>query len=72
MKKNLGLPDSYLRIGVALALTLLVLDNHLSGIWAALAIIVALVFGVTAYLRFCPIYAFFGINKNMEQDQPNR
>lgn len=71
MKQNVALPDSYLRIGVAIALMLLVLDNWFSGPWAAAAIVVALILGVTAYLRFCPLYAIFGIGSTPKKKSSN-
>lgn len=64
MKKNLTLPDSYLRMGVALALMVTVLGNWVEGVWASVALVLGLVLGVTAYARFCPFYALFGINSD--------
>lgn len=61
MKRNLSLPDSFLRIGLAIALMLAVVTNKAEGVWGSLAIVFGLFFGVTALVRYCPFYAFFGI-----------
>ena len=63
MNKNIGLPESYLRIGVAIALLFLVVDNFTSGAWTVVAIVVGLILGVTAYAEYCPLYALFGIKR---------
>ena len=62
MKKNMGTIDKVIRIVVAVVLGILFFTNVISGTWAIIALAVSVVFIVTSFLSFCPLYLPFGIN----------
>lgn len=62
MKKNMGVLDKTLRILVAVAIAILYYTNVISGTWAAILGVLAIVFVITSFLSFCPLYLPFGIN----------
>jgi hypothetical protein len=59
---NVGRGDALIRSIVALALIGLPLSGALHGVTAAVALLLAVVFIVTAGLTFCPLYSLLGIN----------
>jgi len=69
MKKNMGTTDKVIRIGIAVVIAVLYFTNVISGTWAILLGILALVFLLTSFFSFCPLYFPFGINtfKNKKQ-----
>lgn len=62
MKKNMGLTDRIIRIGIVLVIGMLYLDDIISGVLALVLGILALVFLLTSLVGFCPLYTLFGIN----------
>jgi hypothetical protein len=62
MKKNMGAADKIIRVLIALVVGILIYANVLSGTWALVAGIAALVLVATSLFRFCPLYALFGIH----------
>ena len=60
MKINLGSADRIIRLVVALAIGVLILNGTLSGAAAWVLGILAIVFALTSILKFCPIY--WGLN----------
>ncbi|ODS85682.1 MAG: hypothetical protein ABS46_01850 [Cytophagaceae bacterium SCN 52-12] len=62
MKKNLGLLDKAIRIAAALAIGILYYTGAISGTWAIVLGALAIVFVITAFISFCPLYLPFGIN----------
>ncbi|WPQ63079.1 DUF2892 domain-containing protein [Chitinophaga sancti] len=69
MKKNMGTTDKVIRIGIAVVIAVLYFTNVISVTWAILLGILALVFLLTSFFSFCPLYFPFGINtfKNKKQ-----
>jgi hypothetical protein len=61
MKKNMGSVDRVLRIVVALVLAVLFYTRMISGTLGIVALVAAVVFALTSFVSFCPIYAIFGI-----------
>ena len=61
MKKNMGSPDRILRLIVVAALVLLNVTGTITGLWATVAIVAAVIFTVTSITGFCPIYALIGV-----------
>ncbi|MCL6505161.1 MAG: DUF2892 domain-containing protein, partial [Pirellulales bacterium] len=57
MKVNMGGLDRGLRIVLALVVALLIGTGTLSGTWAIVLGIVAVVFLVTSLIGMCPLYA---------------
>jgi uncharacterized membrane protein YesL len=62
MKVNMGGLDRGLRIVLALVVALLIGTGTLSGTWAIVLGIVAVVFLVTSLIGMCPLYALLGIS----------
>lgn len=62
MKKNMGSLDKLLRSIVALAAALLIYTGTLTGVVAIVAGVFAVVFLLTSFVSFCPLYIPLGIN----------
>lgn len=62
MKKNMGTVDRVLRILLALVLGFLYYNGTITGTLGIVAIIVAVVFAVTSFISFCPLYTIFGLS----------
>ncbi len=62
MKKNMGTVDKVIRLLVALVLAGLYLANVLTGTLGIILLVVAVVFVLTSFISFCPLYVPFGIN----------
>jgi uncharacterized Tic20 family protein len=62
MKKNMGSLDKMIRIVVALVLAGLYFTGVLTGTIAIVGLALAVVFVLTSFISFCPLYAPFGIN----------
>lgn len=62
MKKNMGSTDKIIRITIAALIVALYFMNVISGTLAIVLGIFALVFVLTSFISFCPLYLPFGIN----------
>lgn len=62
MKTNVGIIDRVIRILVALVIIGLYFTHVITGTLAIVLIVLAVVFLLTALLRFCPLYLPFDIN----------
>jgi hypothetical protein len=62
MKKNMGTADKAIRILVAVVIAVLYFTNTISGTLAIVLGILAVVFILTSFISFCPLYLPFGIN----------
>lgn len=62
MKSNVGGADRTVRIIVGIALLLVGLVAPLEMTWRIVALVIAAIALVTAFVRFCPINAMLGIN----------
>lgn len=62
MKKNMGVIDKVIRICIAILITVLYFTNNISGTVALISGIIAIVFVLTSFISFCPLYVPFGIN----------
>lgn len=62
MKKNMGLTDQIIRIGVAIIITVLYITNFISGIVALISLFIIGILIVTSLSSSCPVYLLFGIN----------
>ena len=56
MKKNMGTLDRALRVVVALVIGFLTWNGTLSGTLGLILSILALVFVLTSFIGFCPLY----------------
>ncbi|MBL0232112.1 MAG: DUF2892 domain-containing protein [Chitinophagaceae bacterium] len=62
MKKNMGNADRLVRILAALLIAVLYFTHVVSGTLAIILAVVAIVFILTSFISFCPLYYPFGIN----------
>ena len=62
MKKNMGSLDKIIRLVVAVVLAGLYFTGVLTGTLAIVGLALAVVFVLTSFISFCPLYAPFGIN----------
>jgi hypothetical protein len=64
MVKNVGKPDQFIRIAFALIIAVLYFTRNISGLAAIILGILAVVFLVTGFIRFCPLYLPFKLSTN--------
>lgn len=62
MKKNMGSTDKIIRIVIAVIIAILYFTNTISGTLALVLGAFAVVFIITSFVSFCPLYAPFGIS----------
>ena len=62
MKKNMGSADKIIRIVVAALIALLYFTNVINGTLAIVLGVFALIFVITSFVSFCPLYLPFGIS----------
>jgi hypothetical protein len=62
MKTNMGKIDRYARILLAVAITISYFSGYIQGGWAVGLIVLAVMFAVTSFIGFCPLYLPFGIS----------
>jgi hypothetical protein len=62
MKKNMSNTDRIIRIVLALVLGALYFTNTVTGTIGLVLVVLAVVFLATSVIRFCPLYALFGLN----------
>jgi hypothetical protein len=62
MKKNLGTADRLVRVLLALVVGALYLTDQISGTSAIILGVFALVFLLTSFMSFCPLYAIFNLS----------
>lgn len=61
MKKNMGSADRIIRMMIAAIIAYLYFTNVITGTLGLVLIILAIVFALTSFISFCPLYAPFGI-----------
>ena len=62
MKKNMGGTDRIIRILIALIISVLFYTGTISGTVGIVLLVLAAVFLLTSFVKFCPLYLPFGIN----------
>lgn len=62
MKKNMGSTDKIIRIAIAILIAILFFTNTISGTLALVLGAFAVIFIITSFVSFCPLYAPFGIS----------
>jgi hypothetical protein len=63
----MGSTDKAIRFLIAISIGLLYFTNTISGTIAIVLGVLALVFILTSFISFCPLYTLFGINTNKEK-----
>jgi hypothetical protein len=62
MKKNMGRLDRIIRVALAVLVAVLYFAGILSGTWAIILGLLAVVLLVTSLVGTCPLYAILGIS----------
>ena len=62
MKKNMGSSDRGIRVLLAIIMGGLYFTNTVTGVLGIVLLIVAIVFLLTSFVSFCPLYAIFGFS----------
>ncbi|MAX70732.1 MAG: hypothetical protein CMC76_06460 [Flavobacteriaceae bacterium] len=62
MKKNMGSLDKGIRIVLAITVALLYYFNVIEGTLAYVLMAFAIIFLLTSFISFCPLYTVLGIN----------
>lgn len=62
MKKNMGSLDKGVRIAIAIAIALLYYLDVIGGTLAYVLMAFAIIFLLTSFISFCPLYTLFGWN----------
>jgi hypothetical protein len=62
MKKNMGSTDKGIRVSIAIIIALLYFFNIIEGTVAYLLMAFAIIFLVTSFINFCPLYTLIGVN----------
>jgi len=61
-EKNMGTLDKAIRLLIAVALVVLYFTDVVTGTLGIVLIVIAIVFALTSFISFCPLYLPFGIN----------
>jgi hypothetical protein len=64
MKKNMGTIDRVARLIIAAIFLIGYFTNAVTGTLGILLLILAVVFAITSFVSFCPLYLPFGISTN--------
>ena len=62
MKNNMGSADKGIRVAIVIVIALLYYFNVVEGMVAYVLMALAIIFLITSFINFCPLYAPFGIN----------
>jgi len=62
MKKNIGTIDKVIRILVAVAIAILFFTHVLTGTLGIILPALAVIFVITSFISFCPLYLPLGID----------
>jgi len=62
MKKNMGNVDRIIRLIIAAGLLALYFTGTIAGVWATVALVVAIIFIGTSLVSSCPIYSIVGLS----------
>lgn len=69
MKKNMGSTDKMIRLIVAALIIIMYYTGVISGTVAIVGGILALVFALTSFISFCPLYLPFGISTRKKDEE---
>lgn len=67
MKKNMGSIDKIIRTIIAVVIGVLCLTNTISGIPAIILGAFSIIFLITSFISFCPLYLPFGISTRKKE-----
>jgi hypothetical protein len=64
MKKNMGSTDKIIRSAIGIVIAILYYSGIINGTLAIVLLAFAIVFLLTSFISFCPLYTILGINTN--------
>jgi uncharacterized membrane protein len=64
MKKNMGPTDKLIRSLIGIIIAILYYAGIITGVLAIVLLAFAIIFLLTSFISFCPLYALLGINTN--------
>jgi hypothetical protein len=64
MKKNMGATDKLIRSIIGIIIAILYYAGIITGTLAIVLLAFAIIFLLTSFISFCPLYPLFGINTN--------
>lgn len=62
MKKNMGNADRIIRILLAALFAILYFTNTVTGVLGLVLLVLGIVFALTSFVSFCPLYTIFGLS----------
>lgn len=62
MKHNMGTADRIIRLIVAAIIIFLYSNKFIEGTTGIVLIVIAVVFALTSFISFCPLYTLFGLS----------
>ena len=71
MKSNLGNTDRIIRILAAVAIIILYFAKVISGITGIILLVLAVVFVLSGFFSFCPLYSHLGISTRKRKAENN-
>jgi Na+(H+)/acetate symporter ActP len=69
MKKNMGLIDRTVRTILAIVIAILYFTNQITGAAAIILGLFAVIFLVTSFMSFCPLYVPFKLSTLKKSDK---
>jgi len=67
MKKNMGATDKLIRSIIGITIAILYYAGIITGTLAIVLLAFAIIFLLTSFISFCPLYTLLGINTNKKQ-----
>jgi hypothetical protein len=64
MKKNMGSTDKLIRSAIGIIIAILYYAGIITGTLAIVLLAFAIIFLLTSFISFCPLYTLLGINTN--------
>jgi hypothetical protein len=67
MKKNMGSTDKMIRSVIGIIIAILYYSGIIAGTLAIVLLAFAIIFLLTSFISFCPLYTLLGINTNKKE-----
>jgi hypothetical protein len=68
MKKNMGSTDKIIRTLIALVIAVLYFTETMNGTTALILLAFAIIFLITSFISFCPLYVPFGFSTSKKKE----
>ena len=67
MKTNMGSTDKIIRSILAITIAVLYFNNTITGTLGIVLMVFAVIFLITSFVSFCPLYSLFGFSTKKER-----